>query len=292
MDIGYAGALIGGVLTLLSPCSVMLLPAFFAYAFTSPGRLLARTGIFYLGLIATLVPIGVLAGSVGAIFTQNRGVFVAVASVVIIVLGVVQLSGMPLPAFTRGGAAEGTSTISVFLLGAVYGVAGVCTGPILGSVLTIAAIGGNAAYGGIMLAVYALGMAAPLFVLALVWDRTRMARRGWLRPRSLRIGRWQNSWLMVVSGALSIAIGILLLVTDGTAGLGGILTISDQYAAETWVVTASSGVSNLAFSIVALVVIGAVVAVFALRSRRARQSADDTEASGDPVTSDVTGNGG
>jgi cytochrome c-type biogenesis protein len=30
MTIGYAGALIGGVLTLLSPCSAMLLPAFFA----------------------------------------------------------------------------------------------------------------------------------------------------------------------------------------------------------------------------------------------------------------------
>ena len=45
MDIGYLGALLGGVLSLLSPCSVMLLPAFFAYAFTDPATLVARTAI-------------------------------------------------------------------------------------------------------------------------------------------------------------------------------------------------------------------------------------------------------
>lgn len=40
-DIGYLAALMGGVLALLSPCSAMLLPAFFAYAFQNPRQLLA-----------------------------------------------------------------------------------------------------------------------------------------------------------------------------------------------------------------------------------------------------------
>ena len=39
MDIGYLSAFLGGLLSLLSPCSIMLLPAFFAYAFNSPGKL-------------------------------------------------------------------------------------------------------------------------------------------------------------------------------------------------------------------------------------------------------------
>lgn len=273
MDIGYAGAFLGGILTLLSPCSVMLLPAFFAYAFSSPTRLFARTGIFYLGLIATLVPIGALAGSFGALFTQDRDVFVAIASAVIIALGLVQLSGLRLPSFTRGGGAEGTSKVSVFVLGTVYGVAGVCAGPILGSVLTVAAIGGDAVYGGILLAVYALGMVVPLVVLALVWDRAKISQRKWLRPRSLHIGRWQNSWLMIVSGALSIGIGVLLLVTDGTAGLGGILTISDQFAAESWALNVSSGVSNLVFSIIAVLAISVVATIYGIRSGRRRRRA-------------------
>lgn len=273
MDIGYAGAFFGGILTLFSPCSVMLLPAFFAYAFSSPTRLFARTGVFYLGLIATLVPIGALAGSFGALFTQDRDVFVAIASVVIIALGLVQLSGVRLPSFSRGGGAEGTSKVSVFVLGTVYGVAGVCAGPILGSVLTVAAIGGDAVYGGILLAVYALGMVVPLVVLALVWDRAKISQRKWLRPRSLRIGRWQNSWLMIVSGALSIGIGVLLLVTDGTAGLGGMLTISDQFAAESWALNVSSGVSNLVFSFIAVLSISVVVTVYSIRSRQRRRRA-------------------
>ena len=273
MDIGYAGAFFGGILTLLSPCSVMLLPAFFAYAFSSPTRLFARTGVFYLGLIATLVPIGALAGSFGALFTQDRDVFVAIASVTIIALGLVQLSGVRLPSFSRGGGAEGTSKVSVFVLGTVYGVAGVCAGPILGSVLTVAAIGGDAVYGGILLAVYALGMVVPLVVLALVWDRAKISQRKWLRPRSLRIGRWQNSWLMIVSGALSIGIGVLLLVTDGTAGLGGMLTISDQFAAESWALNVSSGVSNLVFSLIAVLSISVVVTVYRIRSRQRRRRA-------------------
>ncbi len=33
-QIGLLGAFLGGVLALLSPCSALLLPSFFAYAFT------------------------------------------------------------------------------------------------------------------------------------------------------------------------------------------------------------------------------------------------------------------
>ena len=55
-DVGYLAAFLGGLLALLSPCSALLLPSFFAYAFTGRGRLLAHTGVFYLGLAATLVP--------------------------------------------------------------------------------------------------------------------------------------------------------------------------------------------------------------------------------------------
>ncbi|TFD18538.1 cytochrome c biogenesis CcdA family protein [Cryobacterium sp. TMT2-23] len=277
MDIGYAGALIGGVLTLLSPCSVLLLPAFFAYAFSTPTKLLARTGLFYLGLITTLVPIGVLAGTLGAFLTQNRAGFVAVAASLVIALGLVQLIGIRLPAFARGGGGEGTSSASVFLLGSVYGVAGVCAGPILGSVLTVAAVGGNAAYGGILLAIYALGMTVPLFVLALVWNRLRIAERGWLRPRMVRIGRWQNSWLLVVSGLLSIGIGALLLLTEGTAGLGGILTIGEQFAAESFVLNASSGVSNLVFGLAAIVALIIIAVIFFVRGRQPAAPARATE---------------
>ncbi|MDD0857038.1 cytochrome c biogenesis CcdA family protein [Arthrobacter alpinus] len=221
MDIGYTGAFLGGILTLLSPCSVMLLPAFFAYAFASPTKLLGRTALFYAGLLTTLVPLGLLAGLLGSLVMQNRGVLVTVAAGIVIVIGVLQIIGVQFPGVSRSAGADGTSAVSVFVLGSVYGVAGVCAGPILGSVLAVAAAGGNPLYGGIMLAIFALGMALPLGVLSLFWTKLRLGQRGWLKPRRFRVGPWENSVWMVVSGVLSVAIGALLLGTQGTRRWAG-----------------------------------------------------------------------
>lgn len=267
MEIGYTGALVGGVLSLLSPCSVLLLPAFFAYAFTSPASLLGRTALFYLGLVVTLVPMGLLAGIVGSFVIENRVVVVSIAAALVIAVGFAQIIGVTLPSLSRGAATEGTSALSVFVLGTVYAIAGVCTGPILGSVLTIAALGGSPVYGALLLALYALGMTVPLFVLAAVWKRLRLSERRWMRPRELRLGTWRNTWWMIASGVLSIGIGILLIVTGGTAELPSILTIDQQYAAETWVIDSSSTIPNLLFGVVALVLLLGVVALYRFRTR-------------------------
>lgn len=267
MDIGYAGALLGGVLTLLSPCSVMLLPAFFAYAFTSPTALIGRTVVFYAGLSATLIPLGVFAGSLGSLVTTNRSALVAVAAGVVILLGVWQLSGLPIPGLTRtqGASADRTSIVSVFALGAVYAVAGVCAGPILGSVLMVAALGGNPVYGGSMLALYALGMTVPLFALAALWKRIGTRGRALIAPKEISLGHWHNTWTMVVSGLFSVAIGVLLLVTDGTASLGGMFTIGTQQAAESTLATWSAGVSDVWF----VLAVGLVLVVLLGWRRRA-----------------------
>ena len=42
MLIGYGGAFLGGMAAILSPCAVLLLPAFFAYAFNTPKARTAR----------------------------------------------------------------------------------------------------------------------------------------------------------------------------------------------------------------------------------------------------------
>ena len=277
MDIGYTGAFLGGILTLLSPCSVMLLPAFFAYAFASPTKLLGRTALFYAGLLTTLVPLGLLAGLLGSLVLQNRTALISVAAGVVIVIGILQLVGVEFPGLSRRAGADGTSAVSVFVLGSVYGVAGVCAGPILGSVLAVAAAGGNPLYGGIMLAIFALGMALPLGIMSLLWTRLRLGERSWLKPRRLRLGPWENSVWMVVSGVLSIGIGVLLLATQGTSSLGGLLTIDAQYAAESWVVAMSAKASNLVFGLVALAVLLAVGGLYLWRTHRAERERSTTE---------------
>ncbi|POH60133.1 cytochrome c biogenesis CcdA family protein [Arthrobacter glacialis] len=271
MDIGYTGAFLGGILTLLSPCSVMLLPAFFAYAFASPGKLLGRTALFYAGLLTTLVPLGLLAGLLGSLVLQNRTVLISVAAAVVIVIGILQIVGVEFPGLSRRAGASSTSAVSVFVLGSVYGVAGVCAGPILGSVLAVAAAGGNPLYGGIMLAIFAFGMTLPLGILSLLWTRFRLGERGWLKPRRFRLGPWENSVWMVVSGVLSVGIGVLLLATQGTSSLGGVLTIDAQYEAESWIAAISHNVSNVAFGLVALVVLLLAGGTYMWRSRVAER---------------------
>lgn len=271
MNLTLAGAFLGGVLTLLSPCSAMLLPAFFAYAFTSPKALLARTGVFFLGLATALVPLGLLAGSVGAWVSVNRFALVTGASVVVIILGLILISGLPLPGIMRQRGPENASGIAVFALGAVYGLAGVCAGPMLGAALTFAAFGANAVFGGIVLLVFAAGMTLPLLVLALLWHRIPAAR-SLIRPRELRIGRWRNAWTNVIGGVLMVLIGVLLLVTRGTTTLGGVVGATTQARLEGSVLQLTGAIPNWAVAVVAIVLTGIWAAVVVMRPESKRGS--------------------
>ncbi|GAA2235450.1 cytochrome c biogenesis CcdA family protein [Rarobacter faecitabidus] len=277
MDIGIIGALAGGLLTLLSPCSALLLPAFFAYAFTSPGRLLERTGIFYLGLITTLVPLGVLAGSVGAYFGEHRSAVIAIAAIAVIVFGALQVINIPLP----GGRtlAGGTTPLAVYALGVVYGIASVCAGPILGTVLAVAVASASALYGGIVLLSFAAGMVIPLLLLALLWTRLPSLQR-LVRPRgfSLSLGpvTWTNTWTQLAGGVFTIALGVLLLVTEGTALLPSPLTSGQHVRLESAVLDATSAVPNSLVIAVALVLLAAGIAGRIAWSRRIRSGSRAT----------------
>ncbi|MFE7587523.1 cytochrome c biogenesis CcdA family protein [Streptomyces gardneri] len=276
--IGYFAAFLGGLLALLSPCSALLLPAFFAYSIDTRAKLVARTGILYAGLATTLVPLGAAGSFAGRFFYGNRDLLVTVGGWLIIGLGVLQLLGLGF-ASRRIAEASGrirpTSALSVYALGLVYGLAGFCAGPILGSVLTVAALSGSLAYGGLLLAVYALGMAVPLFVLALLWERYDLGRRRWLRGRPLRVGPLTLHSTSLLSGLFFIALGTLFLVFDGTTALPGLLSVDESFAVEERVAGLGRAVPDWAL----LVAVVAVVAVvLALRGRRGSRTRECEEA--------------
>lgn len=273
MNIGYLGAFLGGVLSLLSPCSALLVPAFFAYAFADRVRLLLRTGIFYLGLATTLVPMGVAAGSVGAVLNRHRSVVVLVGGLLMMALGAAQIFGFGFgssAAQRLSGRIRISSALSVYLLGSVYGLAGFCAGPLLGSVLTMAMTGASPAYGGLLLAIYALGMALPLFLIAAFWDRFDLGRRRWLRGRPVRLGSLEAHSTTLVSGLVFIGLGALFLATDGTGSLGGLIGLDAQFAAQARVQQVAGAVSDRG---VLLAVVVAVVAGLGWALIAARRSA-------------------
>ncbi|WP_432102708.1 cytochrome c biogenesis CcdA family protein [Streptomyces sp. bgisy091] len=261
-DIGYFAALLGGLLALVSPCSALLLPAFFAYSVDSTARLLARTGIFYAGLATTLVPLGAAGSYAGRLFHGHRDALVLGAGWLIVALGLAQIAGKGFASrrlASLSGRIRPTTVLSVYALGAVYGLAGFCAGPILGSVLTVSALGGSPVYGGLLLAVYALGMAAPLFVLALLWERFDLGRRVWLRGRPLRAGRFEVHSSSLLSGLFFVGLGALFLVFDGTTALPGLLDVDQSFAAERWARSVGARVPDgVALGIVAAAALFAV----------------------------------
>jgi cytochrome c biogenesis protein CcdA len=238
VETSFLASFLGGLLSLLSPCSALLLPAFFAYAFQSRGVLVGRTAVFYLGLCATLVPLGMGISAVSALVYGHRSTLITIFGLVIIAFGVIQALG---GGFTFGpierlqGGISGTSLLATFSLGVVYGFAGFCSGPILGAVLTVAATSGSALRGAGLLATYAAGMAAPLFVMALLWDRLDLGRRRLLRGREISLGALRLHTTNLLSGLMFVAIGVLFLVSEGTSGLEGLY--------------ASGGATDLAFSV-------------------------------------------
>ncbi len=236
-EVSVLVALAAGVLALLSPCSALLLPSFFAYAFASPSLLLRRTLVFYLGLALTLVPLGTGVSLVSSLFYGHRDTLIAVAGWTLVALGVYQALGRGFQVPFAGRLQQlatrrrGSDALSLLALGAVYGLAGFCSGPILGAILTMAATA-SVAGGALLLAVYALGMVTPLFVLAYLWDRFGLARRSWVRGRALHLGPLHTHTTSLVSGALFVVIGVLFLRYDGTAGIVGVFGLGDTSGVE------------------------------------------------------------
>lgn len=270
IDIGLAGAFLGGLFSLVSPCSALLLPSFFAYAFDGVGRLTARTALFYVGLALVLIPLGAGVGAIGSLVTQYRGAVTTVGGILLILFGLLAISGRGfsfLPTSATSKAAGGGGRLSVIALGAVYGLAGFCSGPLLGAVLTFAIAGGSPVYGGALMAVYGLGMAAPLFLLALLWSRFELGSKRWLRGKEVTLGPLRTHTTSLVSGAVFIGIGLLFLLTEGTANLGSLVGVETQFQLQAWASDRASRVPDFVLPLL----LAAVVALGLWLAARRRQ---------------------
>jgi len=278
--IGILGAFLGGILSLISPCSALLLPIFFAYSFDRMGKLLSRTALLYLGLCITLVPLGTGLGAIGSFFDNIRPTVMLVAGIIIIVFGAMTMLGQGFafrPAQEAMGKLSGKSALSVLLLGCVYGLAGFCSGPILGSILTIAVAGGSAAYGALLMAVYALGMAAPLFLLAFLWERFNLSEKKWLRGKNFKIGKATFNSTSFISGLLFIVIGALFIATEGTSGMGGLLSSEQQFNLEVWASNFGDSSTNLLVILLIILIVALSLVVHIMRKKRRAQATGELD---------------
>ena len=264
---------------MLSPCSALLLPAFFAYAFQGKSELTVRTVLFYLGLATIFVPLGMGASLATFLFLDNRDTMIIVAGALLIGFGVLELAGRSL-SFIRiggGGADETRSLFATYGLGLVYGFGGFCSGPILGAVLTVAAASGSVLEGGSLLATYALGTTIPLFFLAMLWDRARLGKRSWIRGRGFELGPLSIHSTNLIDGVVFILLGISFILLQGTTGLTAYyedLGFTDlSFEADAWVKDVTSAVPDALI----LAIVGVLAAVAAWYARRRMRASSQEE---------------
>lgn len=274
MEVGLLTAFLGGALALLSPCGALLLPGFFASTVTSRARLVPHAAVFYAGLVITLVPLGVGAGALGAMFVGHRSLLITVTSIVLIALGAAHAVGLGFdlsrvfPGLGRAqqASSRGAGLPRTFLLGAVGGVAGFCAGPILGAVLTLAMGQGSMVLAALLLAVYGAGMVVPLMVLAAVWERTSPRVRSLLRGREFTVLGRSLHTTTVITGVVIMAVGIMFWATNGLVTMPSLVPTG---VLARW--QESIGVlENPAVQVGVIVVLGLLALAWWWRSQRRR----------------------
>ena len=265
-------AFIGGLLALLSPCGALLLPAFFASTVGTGPRLWTHAAVFYVGLVAVLVPLGIGAGVVGSVFITHRDAIVVVTSILLVVLGLAQAAGFGFdPARLLPGAeslsrlaADRVGLVKTVLLGAASGGAGFCAGPILGAVLTLAAAQGDVVSAGALLAVYGTGMVVPLLLLAALWGRLGTRARALLRGRTFTVfGRELHS-TSVITGMLIATVGAVFWASNGLLYMPEPLPTSSQ----AWLQERSALLAHPLIDVAALVAVAVLALVLWNRARR------------------------
>ena len=259
-------AFLGGVLTLLAPCSVMLLPAFFSYAFQSPRKLFARCGIFWLGLLTPLIPLGAALSSVVALIREHSAFITQVIALLVIIAGLITLFSLDVPVFrvrSLETASQSRDTAwAVYLLGITYGIAGVgCAGPILGAVLATSSLGGSVVEGIIAVIFYSAGMAFPLLVLALFWQHSAGRIQAIVRPKPVTLLKRQTTWTNVVSGLVLIILGFTIFKIDLSNPLGGIVSIGTLASWEESIMGLFGALPAWVVTLAGALIIGAIVAL-------------------------------
>src|ERR671914_937392 len=106
MESKIAVAFAAGLLSFVTPCVLPLVPGYLsAVSGTQPGvggrRVVIASLPFIAGFTAVFVALGALAGAAGGLLTENRQIVLAVAGLIVVVLGFAFMGLLPFPLFER-----------------------------------------------------------------------------------------------------------------------------------------------------------------------------------------------
>ena len=230
-SLGLFVAFSAGLLSFLSPCVLPLVPSYATFitgmsldelqaAETVRARrtVLLHGVLFVLGFTAVFLALGASASFLGALMNYASRWVERVGGVLLVLFGLYLLGALRLPGAGREWrmhlAEKPVGYLGTVLVGVTFGAGWTpCIGPVLGGILTLAATRDSMAQGMGLLAVYSAGLAVPFLLSTLLIERFLTGFR--------RIRRWLP-WINRLSGALLIALGLLML-TGSFSALSGVM---------------------------------------------------------------------
>ncbi len=182
-------AFAAGLVSFVSPCCLPLVPGYLAtVSGTQPGdlgrrvdpRVLVRSALFVGTFSLIFVLLGLGATLVGSFLFDNQRTLNRVAGVAMVAMGAFFLASPLVPRLNRDWRPEALSRRAgsggPVLAGAAFAVAWTpCVGPTLGAILGLASTSAGTAQGGLLLGVYAAGLAVPFLLTAVAFTSATRA---------------------------------------------------------------------------------------------------------------------
>lgn len=207
-----------GVAMFLAPCTFPIVPAFLASMVPDTEgehydrEMLLRTIVFTVGFGVVFTLFGVLSGFLGSTLIVYKSTLSQIGAVAIIIFGLALLGVFDIPILKhsfqrlRVPIIKKGRVLRPAFLGVVFALGwSPCAGPLLVSILLLASQTGTVLEGGILLAIFSLGLAVPFIFV------------GSLYAYSLRFFNIYEKYyklISTISGLLLLVLGISLLFTQ------------------------------------------------------------------------------
>jgi len=182
MFISFFLSFLAGVVSFISPCVLPLIPAYISYIVgTSLNEIKTKSKIlvlkssllFVFGFSLVFIILGAGVTALGAVLINNLNIFTKVMGTLIAIFGFIMAEIIRIPFlekninFLNNNMRAGF--LSPLLLGLAFGFGWTpCIGPILGSILALAALEDTIEKGILLLTIYSLGLSIPFIVSALM----------------------------------------------------------------------------------------------------------------------------
>lgn len=213
--VGLLTAIVAGAISFISPCVLPLVPGYLS--FVSSGvdpaskqladriRVVWSALFFIAGFSTVFVMLGLGAQAFGGILLRYNVEANLLGGALLVCFGLVMTGMIKIPALLRDFRLPGPQTISgpagAYTLGLTFAFGWTpCIGPVLGSILTLAAV--SAGSGAVLLAAYSVGLGIPFLIVAIAFSSIAA---GFKRMR------YAGHILNVLAGGIMIAMGILMM---------------------------------------------------------------------------------